>query len=309
MKLAYAFRRSTFYPFTAGAAWALPDGDALTGYLDKVRGIGFDGIELGLDSFGPNGGMDADERGAGELKRRLDDAGTPCVAIRAGGALHHPDTADHNRKRLERAARIAGWLGAGIVNTALSSPARSPDEDTGPSGARRSHGSSRDADDADFALAADALRAAGAMAGELGADITVEVHQHSIADNSRSTLRLLDMADSPYVHANPDLGNVLWNYDEPEETSEECIAALAGRSKYWHCKSLHRVQVPQLEHSYYIRVPLPDGDIDYRFAMSAMADAGYGGYMAIEGANTGDQLHKDARSVEYARGLMAELGV
>jgi len=38
-----------------------------------------------------------------------------------------------------------------------------------------------------------------------------------------------------------------------------------------------------------------------------MKEAGYDGYLAIEGANTGDQLHKDRRSVEYVKGLLSEM--
>ena len=55
-----------------------------------------------------------------------------------------------------------------------------------------------------------------------------------------------------------------------------------------------------------LRVPLDLGDIDYRFAVTAMVKAGYQGYMAIEGANTGDQLTQDRRGAEYAKMLMAE---
>ena len=51
MKIAYAFRRSTYYPFVSGAAWELPDERALPDYLGKVRDIGFDGVELGIDNF------------------------------------------------------------------------------------------------------------------------------------------------------------------------------------------------------------------------------------------------------------------
>ena len=304
MKIAYAFRRTTYYPFEADAAWALPDERALPDYLGKVRDIGFDGIELGLDSFG---GVDAEKGQVKDLKKRLDDEGTPCVAIRAGGALCYPQTAAHNRKRLEKSVEIAAWLGADIVNTALSGPPPNRMQDTGPSGAPESHGSSQMASEEDYIRTANALREVGAMAGDNGIDITVEVHQHSIADNSWSTLHLLDLADSPFVHANPDLGNVLWNYDVPEESMEQCISALASHSKYWHCKALNRVHVPEINHSYYIRVPLPDGDIDYRFAISAMAEAGYDGYLAIEGANTGDQIYKDRRSVNYVRGILSEL--
>ena len=71
---------------------------------------------------------------------------------------------------------------------------------------------------------------------------------------------------------------------------EQAIAALASRSRYWHCKNLYRVHVPEIDRSYFVRVPLPDGDIDYRFAISAMVDAGYDGYLAIEGGTAGDQI-------------------
>jgi len=55
-------------------------------------------------------------------------------------------------------------------------------------------------------------------------------------------------------------------------------------------------------------VPLPDGDLDYRFAIAAMLDAGYNGYLAVEGAREGDALSKDRRGAEYALRVLAELG-
>ena len=305
MKLCYAFRRGTFYPFMAGSAWDIPkDPKTRTEYLGKVNDIGFDGIELGFDAFG---GFGATRRGAQEFQSVLADAGTPCVAIRAGGGLCQPSVAAESRRRLEKAVEIAGWIDADIVNTALGSPPRDATLDTGLSGERSSHGSSALATEEDFVRTAAVLRSVGAMAGDSGTDITIEVHQHSIADNSWSTLHLLELIDSPHVFANPDLGNVLWTYEEPDETSEECIVALAAHSKYWHCKSIRRIHIPELNHSYFITTPLPDGDIDYRFALSAMHHAGYEGYFALEGTNTGDQLHKDKQSVDYVKGILAEL--
>ena len=305
MKLCYAFRRGTFYPFMAGAAWDIPkDPKTRTEYLGKVNDIGFDGIELGFDAFG---GFGATRQGAKEFQSVLADAGTPCVAIRAGGGMCQPSVAAESRRRLEKAVEIAGWIDASIVNTALGSPPRDATLDTGPSGERSSHGSSALATEEDFVRTAAVLHEVGTLAGDSGTDITIEVHQHSIADNSWSTLHLLELTDSPHVFANPDLGNVLWTYEEPEETSEECIVALAAHSKYWHCKSLQRVHVPELNHSYFIRTALPDGDIDYRFALSAMHHAGYEGYFALEGTNTGDQLYKDKQSVDYVKGILAEL--
>ena len=74
-----------------------------------------------------------------------------------------------------------------------------------------------------------------------------------------------------------------------------------------HGDGLRRIHVPEIDRSYFVRVPLPDGDIDYRFAISTMADAGFDGYLAIEGATDGDQLYADRRSIEYARSVLAEI--
>ncbi|GIS30747.1 MAG: hypothetical protein Ct9H90mP2_11300 [Dehalococcoidia bacterium] len=37
-------------------------------------------------------------------------------------------------------------------------------------------------------------------------------------------------------------------------------------SNYWHCKNLQTVYHPENERSVFIRVPLQDGEIDYRYA-------------------------------------------
>ena len=304
MKIAYAYRRSVYYPYAGGSGWGFPEGTALSGWLKKINDIGFDGIELGLENLG---GVDATKDGAQELARYLEDAGTPCVVIRAGGGLCQPSVAAQNRKRLKKSVEIAGWIGAGTVNTALATPPRNRTFGPNSVGNAIQQGSSQLATEDDYVRTAKILHEVGEVAGATDVNITIEVHQHSIADNSWSTLHLLDMTDSPHVFANPDLGNIYWNFDQPEETMEEAIVALAPRSKYWHCKSLYQVNVPELDKSYFVRVPLPDGDIDYRFAISAMVEAGYDGYFALEGANTGDQLHKDKRSVEYVKSILAEL--
>lgn len=302
MKIAYAFRRSTFYPYD-GDSRTLPDAPARSRFLQTVREIGFDGMELSLDAAG---GLGATEPAVGELRGELEASGTPCVAIRGGGALCIPAIADHNRRSLEKAVEIAHWMGAEIVNTSLSSTPRDPRHPGPINGGPVSEGSSRLATSDDFDKTALALREVGEQAGAYGLKVAIEVHQHSIVDNSWSALRVLELADSSYVFANPDLGNVFWNYDEPEETAEEAILALAPHSAYWHCKNLRRINVPEIDRSYFVRVPLPDGDLDYRFAISAMVDAGYDGYLAVEGATAGDAIGADRRSFEYVKGVLQE---
>ena len=52
-------------------------------------------------------------------------------------------------------------------------------------------------------------------------DISVEIHQNSPVDNSWSAMYLHELVNRENFGINPDLGNVLWNYDQPEESFEE----------------------------------------------------------------------------------------
>ena len=303
MKIAYAFRRSIYYPYR-GNPRGLPERDVRARLFPKIREIGFEAVELGVDMVG---GPDAAEGPVTDLRRELEDYGTPCVAVRGGGGVSQPNAAAHNRLMLDKTVDVASWLGAVTVNTTTSTPPRNPDMAGAFVGDPISQGGSRMASSDDFERTADALREVGSRAGDLGMNVTIEVHQLSITDNSWSTLHMLDLIDSPHVFANPDLGNVYWCYDIPEESTEDAIAALAPRSKYWHCKNLHRVHIPENEHSIFIRVPLPDGEIDYRFAISAMHDAGFDGYLAVEGMTQGDHLTNDRRSLEYVKQVIREV--
>ena len=119
-------------------------------------------------------------------------------------------------------------------------------------------------------------------------DVTIEVHQNSPVDNSWSAVMIHEMIDRENFGINPDIGNVVWTYDVPEEDydavhrrfgadlevlalQKTCIASTTRRIS-GACSSECRWR---------------DGDIDYRYAISAMANAGYSGYMAIEGHATG----------------------
>lgn len=298
MKLVYAFRRENVHPHL-GAGMSLPAGPARAEFLGRSKAMGFDGIELGA------GDALNDDAIAG-LKEELGQAGMPCLAIRGGGGFTHPRTHEGSKESLKNAVRYAAKVGASVVNTVLGTPPRDP---SGPGlawGEAVCQGSSRTATHEDFDRTAAGIFEAARIGGDLGVDISIEVHQHSIIDNSWSALRLLHLLDQPNVGVNPDLGNILWTYDVPEETCEDAIVALAPHTKYWHCKNLYRVNVPDLRRSVFVQVPLPDGEIDYRFALSALCAAGYAGHIAIEGVRLGDQFRRDRESAEYMRALLHE---
>ena len=302
MKIAYALRRVVLYP-NQGGGLNLPPKEIRGKFLGKAKELGFEGVELGTDVFDG-----VSEQASRDLRKELGDAGVPCVILRGGGGLAHPRISVGNRKRLEEAVRIASWVGAGIVNTTVGAPPRDPRGRGRTVGEPTSQGSSREASEEDFERTAKGLSEVAGMAADLGVEISIEVHQHSIVDNSWSALHLLELIDRPNVGVNPDLGNIYWTYDIPEESCEAAIVALAPYAKYWHCKNLYRVYIPEKERAIFVQAPLPDGEIDYRFAISAMLDAGYRGYLAIEGVRLGDQFHRDGRSVAYVKALLEELG-
>ncbi len=299
MRIVYAFRRSALYP-DPGREAELPATDARRSFLRKAKEAGFDGLEVAVPQAG--------EAEARELRRELEDAGLPCMAVRGGGPSLRPRDIGGNRERMEAAIRAATWLGAPVVNATIGMPRPSSARSALQWGEATCWGSSRDATEADFERAAAALAAVAPLASDQGVTIAIEVHQHCLVDNSWSALHLIERVNHPAVGLNPDLGNVYWAYHEPEESSEQAIVAMAPHAKYWHLKSLRRTYVPGQDYALFHQTPLPDGAIDYRFAIAAMFDAGYPGDFAIEGLRLGDAISGDARSAAYVRDLIRELG-
>jgi sugar phosphate isomerase/epimerase len=305
MKLAYAFRRTAFYPYTGGTGWEIPPSTVRDRYLRTVREMGFEGIEIGYGQ-----GIGTDEASIRTLGAELAAAGVPCAAVRAGGGFLRPQVAQRSREAITGGIAMAAWLGATIVNLTVTMPTgvpSAPCEPGGGVGKRTSPGSSAAATVADYETTARELRALADIAAAQGVTLSVELHQHSIADNPWSCLHLLGLIDRPNVGINPDLGNLYWHYERPEVSNEDAIVALSPHTKYWHCKQLQRLQLPEHERSYFLLVPLPDGEIDYRFAITAMRAAGYDGWLAIEGCRDGDQIRSDARSAAYCKEIIAGL--
>ncbi len=297
MKIAYAFRRCASYPYNGGG---LPsDAENRQQFLQKAREIGFEGIELPT--------MNLPDAEIGTLRTQLEDAGMPCVAIRGGGGAAHPRVAAANKQAMINAVNFAAKIGATVVNSTVTTPPRDPNGKGTYRGESVSQGSSRQASTLDYERTAAAVSEVASIAADQNVSISIEVHQNSIVDNSWSALHLLALIDAPNVGVNPDLGNIYWTYDIPEESCEDAIVALAPHVNYWHCKSLYRVHIPDLETGIYVQVPLPDGEIDYRFAIAALLDANYDGYLAIEGVRYGDQFHQDGRSVAYVKSVISEL--
>jgi sugar phosphate isomerase/epimerase len=307
MRFCYAHRRFTLYPQSVDT-WDLSPDNYTDDFLKKTKSLGFDAMEVGFEVMTQLGS----ERKVRDFVSRLNDFGLDVGCIRAGGTLHTAKTGPQNRARLDQAIQYAGWTGAEVVNGAMSAPSRLPGHPPGSvpgsqSGWEISQDSSRDALLNVYDELAGVFQAACAKAADVDVNVVVEVHQNSPVDNSWSALLLHGKVDRPNFGINPDIGNILWTYDVPEENFDEAIDAIAPVAMYWHCKNLHRVYHPENNRSVFLRVPLPDGEIDYRFGISAMHKAGYSGYMTIEGAWAGDQWAQDEKSISYAMAIWDDL--
>ena len=303
MAFVYAVRNTDCYP-EYRRQLALPTGGRRLAYLRKIRALGFDALELSVAALG---GTEADESAIRALREELGAAGLWCAALRCNGDISRPeDWSRRNRALLHAAPQIGNWIGARLVTTTVTTQIVSGQPgDTG--GYPTLQGASRDASAADFERTASELSHAADVAAQRGVSLSLELHHHSLMDNSASLLRMLRLVDRPNVGVNPDVKNIYWAYDVPEEPREAAIAALAPVASYWHCRNVTRILLPEARHSVFVRTPLGEGDINYRFMMSAMLDAGYAGDFALEGNISGDMLHVDGRSLSYLRALHAEL--
>ena len=167
MKLLYAFRGRTFYPFHQQTSFPvhLPPSEVRAGWLSKVRSIGFDGLELGLEDLADKSGAEVDQLG-----KELRDAGLPCVGIRGGGGLHNPRVGKQNRARLQRGVDLAARIGAEVLNTLINAPLVPELPGVGSGyGELVSQNSSRGASESDYRINAEGIavaadRAAGVRA-------------------------------------------------------------------------------------------------------------------------------------------------
>ena len=310
MKFCYANRRMTLYPNSVDP-WDLAPKDYTDEFLTKVKEMGCDALEISTETLDRTGGT---EESVSEFKKRINGFGLDIGAIRSGGTLTEAKNAPENIKKMKKAITYGKWSGAEVVNGAISAPARYPGNPPGSlpasgSGWSKSQDASKDADIWVYEHLAKVYQDACDKASDDNLNISVEIHQNSPVDNSWSALYLHDLVSRKNFGINPDLGNVLWNYDQPEETFENCIDNVASISNYWHCKNLQTIYHPENERSVFIRVPLPDGEIDYRYAITSLTNAGYEGYMAIEGTQNGDQFYKDYQSISYAKNVIESLDV
>jgi sugar phosphate isomerase/epimerase len=302
MKYCYAPRRQAAFPDVYETWTATPE-QHTDAFLKRVAATGYDGLEIGAVTFDA---ADSDSAVV-DFADRLRELGAPCVVVRAGGSLLEAKTASINRDVLDRSLHYAKLVGARVVTGNMMAPQRHYRMGGDPWGRPVAQDASRGTRTLLFERLAEDLRIASDAAATDGITVSLELHQQSPVDNSWSAKLISDLVARTNFGINADLGNILWNYDEPEETIEAAVDVIGPISVYWHCKNVVRVNHPENQRTVAWKVSLAQGEMDYRYLMLAMARSGYNGYVAIEGGRIGDQWHMDTTSLAYLKDLEQEM--
>ncbi len=283
MKVAFATHAARTYP---RPRWGgLPDAAQQEALFDWVAEQGFDGLDIG-DTWVDFALLDRDL--ATSMRERAEARGLPICALNAlRKSLCCPARGETSFRALAHAVDVATWLDCPILGISLSQPPETPGGKA-VMGTTHSPGGSLEAKPEDYDLTAARLRELAAQARPRGIALSVELHHCSLADTSASVLRVLNAVNEGDVGANPDLINAYWAYAEPPETWREAIEALASRSNLWHVKNAQRVHMPELQRAVFLERTLGEGDVDYRWAIGVMRNAGFDGWISIENCGSGD---------------------
>ena len=302
MKIGFPTIRLSLHPVEPGGRF---DAESRARLFAWGHAAGFDGVELNENRFGMSSMSSAE---VGELRRQLAEATLEPAAVKTGGDLHTPGIAEKNERAMIEGIRVATELGAKLVSIGLGTPASCLGvADYERLGGKFCFGGSALARGDAYTATAAALRRVARVAEDAGVALSLEIAPGSIADTGASALRILQMVGSAALGINPDLGNLVTAYMEPEEDWRECLYAVSAHINHLDVKNVYGLRIPELQRTIFKRGVLWDGVIDYRFVFAHLKQTAYEGYCIIESAGSGDMLFNFEQGLQYVRKLRAEI--
>ena len=267
-----------------------------------AKRVGFEGVEV-ADSW-----MDWYSMSTGQLedmRAQLDKIGLTCAAMNPYRCIvvGHPDAA-RNEEKLYRTLEVGQTWGATYLNLAISAPfpAVMSDAERAERQTRLMRG--EHFTDGQFDECAAKVRQLADAAQAKGIALSIELHDDGITDRSDHVMRLHAMVNHPNVGVNPDLQN---GFRVPYKTEDwrTVINNMSSATNLWHVKSNTRRYIPETGGYQTGRATLRDGDIDYRWALTQMVEAGFDGWLTLE-TGGGDALHHAEGDLRYLHELIYE---
>lgn len=266
------------------------------------RAVGFDGIDL-ADSWLNWFALSDDELAA--LRQEVEEYGLVCAGLNPYRSIlvGHPSGAQ-NEQRLHRTVEVAAILGAAVVNIPLSVPFPAVWSEADRAARQLKLARAADYTPSDWEQTAVKLQAVADFAAQRNVALTLELHDDGMLDDSPATLRLHRMINRPNVGVNPDLQN-LYRVPYPCENWRQALLNLAPHTNFWHVKSCSKTYVVDEARTYSRGATLVDGEIDYRWALTKMVEAGFDGWISIESGG-GDALHHATADLRYLQHLLQD---
>nr|WP_179446524.1 sugar phosphate isomerase/epimerase family protein [Naumannella cuiyingiana] len=269
--------------------------------LAKVRGLGFDHLELG-DIWLPIG--DLDPAAVTALGQAVKEAHLDACAVHIQRrSVIDPESSADNLAYHHRAIDAAAALGVPIYSTGLHRPLTPAQQRalwfwTAP-------GPVDPTDPQTRALAVRRLRELADHCVELGMKLALELYEDTLLGTAEDAVRLIEDLDHDGIGLNPDVGNLI-RLHRPVEDWREAYRRTLPHAVYWHAKNYQRDEAGDGSWATSMPSTLRDGLINYRDVI-AMADAaGYRGPIACEHYG-GDSLGVAAANREYLASLIATL--
>lgn len=218
-------------------------------------------------------------------------------------SLHIPELADVDRRRLDTIMTACDVLRPAVVDISVNVPI--PHQRDAHTAATRPLFRGDYASEQAYQAAAAGLKLLAQQCAEIGAQLSIELHDDGLQDTAANCLKLMRLVGEPNVGVNPDIGNAYRVPYETRETWREQMTMMAPYTNYWEVKNYRRFYVADERRWYSWTTDLDNGDLDFRESAEILWRAGFRGWVANEGG-TGDRVRSTLKFVEYLRWILDE---
>src|SRR5579884_2281285 len=239
-----------------------------------------------------------------ETKKVLDDVGLAVAGFNAlRKSLFMPELAEIDQRRTEHCLEVCRVLRPAIFDISVNVPIPHGLDPMAMAARPIFRGAYASAEA--YREAAARLKAVARACAELGADLSIELHDDGLQDTADGCLRLIEMIDEPNVGVNPDLGNWARVPYEHLDTWRDQVTKLARRTNYWEVKNYQTTYSPSERRFVSWATLLDEGVIDFRESATILWRAGFRGWVCNEGG-VGDYVRSQLRFIEYFRWILDE---
>ena len=269
--------------------------------LGALRAAGFSAIDL-VDSW-LSPALLARDRLAG-LREAIEQAELALAGVSViRRSVIDPVDGEANLEFTLRSLEASATLGAPVVSIGFHRPLL-PEQKAAQFWMVPGPTDERDA--ANWELAIERVGRVATRAGELGLELSLELHEGTLLDSPAGAVRVIEGVGATNVGINPDLGNLL-RVPEPLTTGwEQLLRDSLPHMNYWHVKNYLRLEQPRSGTFLSYPTELAFGIIDYRAAVQLALEANYRGPICIEHYE-GDALRAIARGRCYLEEVVREL--